>query len=752
LRNNSAGQDWYESRAAYSGGDATLLTLDTNNIGGNTGKKAGLKSYGINSNAYLTQEFGATQANFFTVSFDIYIDRISDNVDFDRTGLIYIGDDSVTTNCPTGTSNERFVHMTFYDPTPGDTGSDIEIRARTSSGQTTTTTSTWTQVATGLNYDAWYNIKLIVFPSKGRYNVYVDGALKGYQLNKYSGYAPSTVSFMSFSADSDGRGDFYVDNVLSVPYANSAPSITSELPTNISTGVSISTSQLSVTIADSNSDLLNYTIQTSPNIGSSSASLVTGGVKTCSISGLSYSTTYTWYVNATDGINWTRNIYTFTTQTPPANNPPAISSPNPTNESIGVPIATSSLSITIEDSEADLFNWAITTSPNIGSNSGTDDNTNGIKICTISGLTYATTYTWYVKATDGNGWTNKTYIFTTESAPANNPPIISGPIPANSSTDISVSTTSLSITIEDPEGNPINWSIQTSPNIGSNSATGEGNGSKTCSITGLSNYTTYTWFVSATDGTSWTEKIYTFTTKGLLTDPSFNASINSSDLRTNGAGQDWYESRAGFSGGDATLLTLNTSVVGGNAGKKAALKNYLVADKNAYLTQNFTAQTGTFTVSFDIYIDKILDNPAYPNFDRTGHIYIGNNAITTNAPAGAAAERFVTMVFYDPTPGDTGDDLEIRARTYDQTNQTNTNTALWPQVATGLSYDTWYTVKIVINFVTGYYDVYVNNEYKATIKKMNTYNNQPISYICFAADGSGRGDFYVDNVYSPAIN
>jgi len=68
--------------------------------------------------------------------------------------------------------------------------------------------------------------------------------------------------------------------------------------------------------------------------------------------------------------------------------------------------------------------------------------------------------------------------------------------------------------------------------------------------------------------------------------------------------QDWYESRNDL----PILLTLDTTTVGGNSGKKAALKNYNTA-RNAYLTQEFSSpQTGTFTVSFDIYIDRITDS------------------------------------------------------------------------------------------------------------------------------------------------
>jgi len=68
--------------------------------------------------------------------------------------------------------------------------------------------------------------------------------------------------------------------------------------------------------------------------------------------------------------------------------------------------------------------------------------------------------------------------------------------------------------IEDPEGDSFDWSIETSPNIGSSSGIGEYDGTKTCSISGLDSNTVYTWTVSATDigsGDTTTE-VYTFTT------------------------------------------------------------------------------------------------------------------------------------------------------------------------------------------------------------------------------------------------
>ncbi|UCD13704.1 MAG: PKD domain-containing protein, partial [Thermoplasmatales archaeon] len=92
-------------------------------------------------------------------------------------------------------------------------------------------------------------------------------------------------------------------------------------------------------------------------------------------------------------------------------------------------------------------------------------------------------------------------------------PVFSGLSISNGSTQVSVSTSSLSITIEDADGDPIDWTIETSPNIGINSGNNEPNGSKSCSISGLAYSTTYYWFVNATDGTHWTNGSYSFTTE-----------------------------------------------------------------------------------------------------------------------------------------------------------------------------------------------------------------------------------------------
>ncbi|MBE3136324.1 MAG: VCBS repeat-containing protein, partial [Thermoplasmata archaeon] len=200
---------------------------------------------------------------------------------------------------------------------------------------------------------------------------------------------------------------------------------------------------------------------------------------------------------------------------PLVNRAPVLSGEMPSDGSTNVDVMQASVSVNIQDPEGQSFNWFITTSPNIGSNSGVGSS-NGTKSCTISGLAYSTVYTWTVKAYDGNRWTNKTYTFTTQAAPVNNPPIVINPNPINMSTGIPISLSSLSVTIQDPEGQPFDWMITTSPNIGSNSGTGSYNGTKSCTISGLAYSTVYTWTVKAYDGNRWTNKTYRFTTLSII--------------------------------------------------------------------------------------------------------------------------------------------------------------------------------------------------------------------------------------------
>jgi len=206
--------------------------------------------------------------------------------------------------------------------------------------------------------------------------------------------------------------------------SNSAPVVSNESPTATSTDQALNPS-LSISVSDNDGDLMNATFYSN-----SSGSWTLIGYNESSQDGIyaqttvtfnEYETKYWWSVNCTDGYTWTNETYYFTTV---ENQPPSFSSISPSSESTGVSISTSTLSLTVTDLEGDLLNWAITTSPNIGSNSGNNDPA-GSKSCSISGLNYNTKYYWSINVYDTGSlaWSNATYWLTTEnSPPQNNPP------------------------------------------------------------------------------------------------------------------------------------------------------------------------------------------------------------------------------------------------------------------------------------------------------------------------------------------
>jgi hypothetical protein len=95
------------------------------------------------------------------------------------------------------------------------------------------------------------------------------------------------------------------------------PAILDPSPADTATGVSISLTQLGFNLSDPQSDPMNCTVTTSPNIGSDSGTNVGDGRYNVTVSGLAYDTEYTWNVNATDGTNPRYKVFTFTTQKAP---------------------------------------------------------------------------------------------------------------------------------------------------------------------------------------------------------------------------------------------------------------------------------------------------------------------------------------------------------------------------------------------------------------------------------------------------
>lgn len=288
---------------------------------------------------------------------------------------------------------------------------------------------------------------------------------------------------------------------------NTPPVFGTPIPANGSTQNPLSLTW-SIPISDPQADLFSWTIHCS-NGQTTSGTNAANGTKTISLSNLTYATSYTVWVNATDPTgngSYTRKWYTFTTKT---NLPPTFGATTPTNGSTNI-LLNLTWSILITDLENDLFAWSIQC--NNGQSNSSTNATNGTKTLTLSALAYGTIYKVWVNATDSSGsglFTRKWYTFTTKT---NLPPIFEKPSPANNSKNTTLSF-DWSIVISDPEGNLFNWTIQCNGQTANGSV--ETNGTKTLTITNLAYGASYKVWVNATDPTGsnrYTRRWYLFST------------------------------------------------------------------------------------------------------------------------------------------------------------------------------------------------------------------------------------------------
>jgi hypothetical protein len=91
------------------------------------------------------------------------------------------------------------------------------------------------------------------------------------------------------------------------------PIISNPLPKDNAMFIPIWTSNVSFDLYHFQGHLMDWTVETQPYIGSASASNVGANRIVVDVSGLEFSTSYQWFVNATDGGNWTRKTFTFST-------------------------------------------------------------------------------------------------------------------------------------------------------------------------------------------------------------------------------------------------------------------------------------------------------------------------------------------------------------------------------------------------------------------------------------------------------
>ena len=99
--------------------------------------------------------------------------------------------------------------------------------------------------------------------------------------------------------------------------------------------------------------------------------------------------------------------------------------------------------------------------------------------------------------------------------PPNQPPVISDENPPSGTSNVPISLSELSFRISDPDGDRMDYTVTTDPNVGSGSGNNKQNGVYTVSISDLEYEKIYRWNVEVTDGNFVVEKEFSFITEEL---------------------------------------------------------------------------------------------------------------------------------------------------------------------------------------------------------------------------------------------
>jgi len=194
-----------------------------------------------------------------------------------------------------------------------------------------------------------------------------------------------------------------------------APVVTSPIPSNGAVDVAITITDLSFILADHQGESMDYSVETSPDIGFDSDTGVGNNTYTVSVSGLAFDTVYTWFVNVTDGTYDSNKTFSFTTR--PENYLPEVSNEMPSDDAVDVPVGTVMLSVDVSDRDAESMDVTFKTNESgswqvINTNSSVGNGTyRQSHVFDSTGVLYY----WSVNVSDTfGGWTNEIFSFTTE--------------------------------------------------------------------------------------------------------------------------------------------------------------------------------------------------------------------------------------------------------------------------------------------------------------------------------------------------
>jgi len=215
----------------------------------------------------------------------------------------------------------------------------------------------------------------------------------------------------------------------------------------------------------------------------------------------------------------------------------------------------------------------------------------------------------------------------------NTTPNIVSTVPSEGQEGVETSLSQINVTINDLEGDTFNWSIETIPDIGSNSANDASNGTKTCSVSGLVGGTTYTVFVNVTDSAgNILNYSFDFTTYGTVwfycydeTSPS--TSISPFELK--------------ISNGHAYE---NDSL---NSGDNISIADLPFGDDVVFVVsaENYETRVYTFTISSvaDYNFSFYLPPEANSNELKSNSTYISNPALDAVINLECEPERIIVV-------------------------------------------------------------------------------------------------------------
>ena len=195
----------------------------------------------------------------------------------------------------------------------------------------------------------------------------------------------------------------------------------------------------------------------------------------------------------------------------PPNYPPEVNAVFPLDEAVNIPISTSELSFYIDDYENELMSYSVITNPDIGTGNG-NLKPDGTYTVPISGLEGSESYTWTVQVSDGPNTVEDTFGFSTEQVA----PIVSSPNPEDGAYLVPIDLSELRFHLRDLQGDLMDYTVETVPDIGSGSGTDVNDGFFTVSVSGLEHLRIYKWYVNATDGTHWKHKVFSFQTEMIM--------------------------------------------------------------------------------------------------------------------------------------------------------------------------------------------------------------------------------------------